>query len=83
MALTAPKALGKRVCALLALPQQVPMALSKTPVLRFSVFVGLLETRESFVCVSVGVHTGSESSSVQLHIEGAESLPSSFPPPRQ
>lgn len=34
-----------------AVPYQVPMALHKTPVLRFSVIIGLPETRESFACV--------------------------------
>lgn len=59
-----------------AVPQQVPMALSKPPVLRFSVITGLPETRESFVCV----HTGSTSSSVQSHCKGTAStfLPSSL-----
>lgn len=59
-----------------AVPQQVPMVLSKTPVLRFSVITGLPETRESSVCV----HTGSISSSLSSHKAKEQLLPSSLLP---
>lgn len=55
------------------------MALSETPVLRFSVIVGLPEPRESRVCVCVCVHR--IHILVQSHSKGTASafLP---PPPR-